>query len=177
MPELPDLDVYLQCLRPRVLTHVLTRARIVNPFLLRSVEPPLESVEGRRVVALRRLGKRLVFGLDNDLFLVLHLMIAGRLHWRPVGAKLPGKIGLAAFDFDSGTLTLTEAGSKRRASLYLVRGESALSAHDPGGIEPLTATFEQFTQALQTENHTLKRSLTDPRFFAGIGNAYSDEIL
>ncbi|MFL5328082.1 MAG: Fpg/Nei family DNA glycosylase [Gemmataceae bacterium] len=177
MPELPDIEVYLQCLEPRVVGRTLDRVRVASPFLLRSVEPSLETVFGRRVTGLRRLGKRIVFEFEGELFLVLHLMIAGRLHWKPVGAKLPGKVGLAAFDFESGTLTLTEAGSKRRASLYLVYGEHSLVAHDPGDVEPLTATLKQFTAALRKENHTLKRSLTDPRFFSGIGNSYSDEIL
>lgn len=177
MPELPDIVVYLECLQPRIGGQLLQRIRLLNPFLLRSVEPPIEETNGKHIVGLRRLGKRIVFALEGDLFLVLHLMIAGRLHWKPLGAKPPGKIGLAAFDFPSGTLTLTEAGSKRRASLALVHGEAALAAHNPGGLEVLQATEKQFRAALQRENHTLKRSLTDPRIFSGIGNSYSDEIL
>src|SRR5205085_9710547 len=177
MPELPDVVVYIECLRPRILGQPLDRIRLLNPFLLRSVEPPPSAARGRRVTGLRRLGKRIVIALDPDLFLVLHLMIAGRLHWRPRGAKPPGKIGLAAFDFPTGTLTLTEAGSKRRASLSVVRGEAELARHDPGGLEVLDADEGRFAAALRRENHTLKRALTDPRLFSGIGNAYSDEIL
>ena len=177
MPELPDVVVYLECLRPRILGQPLDRIRLFNPFLLRSVEPPLSAAEGCTVTGLRRLGKRIVIALDPDLFLVIHLMIAGRLHWKPRGAKPPGKVGLAAFDFPTGTLTLTEAGSKRRASLAVVRGEAELARHDPGGLEVLEADEARFTAALRHENHTLKRSLTDPRLFSGIGNAYSDEIL
>jgi formamidopyrimidine-DNA glycosylase len=177
MPELPDIVVYLECLKPRIQGRRLDRVRIANPFLLRTVEPPLKEVEGRTVVNLRRLGKRIVIALAPDLFLVLHLMIAGRLHWKKPGAKPPGKVGLAAFDFPSGTLILTEAGSKRRASLHLVRGEIELARHNPGGLEVLDADEPQFRAALVRENHTLKRALTDPRLFSGIGNAYSDEIL
>ena len=177
MPELPDVEVYLDCLRPRVLGQPLQRVRLGSPFLLRSVEPPLAAVEGKRVLGLRRLGKRLVFELDDDLFLVLHLMIAGRLHWKPPGAKTGARTALAAFDFPPGTLLLTEAGSKRRASLRVVRGEAALRALDPGGIEPLAASETELRAALSRENHTLKRALTDPHLVAGIGNAYSDEIL
>jgi formamidopyrimidine-DNA glycosylase len=177
MPELPDIVVYLECLRPKVEGQTLDGVRLANPFLLRSVEPPLREAAGHRVTGLRRLGKRIVLALDPDLFLVLHLMIAGRLHWKPRGAKPPGKVGLAAFDFPTGTLVLTEAGSQRRASLYLVRGEAELSRHDPGGLEVLDADAGQFRAALRRENHTLKRALTDPRLFSGIGNAYSDEIL
>jgi formamidopyrimidine-DNA glycosylase len=177
MPELPDIVVYLECLRPKVEGQPLDGIRLANPFLLRSVEPPLREAAGRRVIGLRRLGKRIVFALDPDLFLVLHLMIAGRLHWKPRGAKPPGKVGLAAFDFPTGTLVLTEAGSKRRASLSLVRGEAELARHDPGGLEVLDADAAQFRATLRRENHTLKRALTDPRLFSGIGNAYSDEIL
>jgi formamidopyrimidine-DNA glycosylase len=177
MPELPDIVVYLERLEPRVLGQVLERVRLASPFLLRTVEPPLETVRGKRVVGLRRLGKRIVLELEEDLFLVLHLMIAGRLHWKPAGAKLSGKIGLAAFDFSSGTLVLTEAGSKRRASLHLVKGAGELARHDPGGLEVLEANETAFRATLQRENHTLKRALTDPRLFSGIGNAYSDEIL
>jgi formamidopyrimidine-DNA glycosylase len=177
MPELPDIVVYIERLEPRVLGQVLQRVRLISPFLLRSVEPPLAAVEDRPVTALRRLGKRIVLAVEPDLFLVLHLMIAGRLHWKPPSAAPPRKVGLAAFDFPTGTLTLTEAGSKRRASLHLVRGEAELAAHHRSGLEVLEANGEQFRTALRRENHTLKRALTDPRLFSGIGNAYSDEIL
>lgn len=177
MPELPDVTVYIERLRPRIEGQPLERIRLVSPFLLRSVEPPLSAAEGRKVLGLHRLGKRIVVALDPELFLVLHLMIAGRLHWRPKGAKPPGKVGLAAFDFPAGTLVLTEAGTKRRASLHLVRGEAALACHDPGGLEVLDADEATFRAALRRESHTLKRALTDPRLFSGIGNAYSDEIL
>jgi formamidopyrimidine-DNA glycosylase len=177
MPELPDIEVYLDALGPRVVGQVLERVRLKNPFLLRTFDPPISDAEGRTVVGVSRVGKRIVFALDPDLFLVLHLMIAGRLHWKPVGAKPPGKIGLAAFDFPTGTLILTEAGSKRRASLHLVRGEDQLARLNPGGLEVLDADAAQFRKALRRENHTLKRALTDPRLFSGIGNAYSDEIL
>lgn len=177
MPELPDIEVYLDALRPRVVDQPLQRIRLVSPFLLRSVDPPITDAEGRTVLGVRRLGKRIVFALDGDLFLVLHLMIAGRLQWKAVGAKPPGKVGLAAFDFPTGTLVLTEAGSKKRASLHLVRGEAELARHDPGGLEVLDADAESFRNALRRENHSLKRALTDPRLFSGIGNAYSDEIL
>jgi formamidopyrimidine-DNA glycosylase len=177
VPELPDIVVYLERLRPRVEGKILERIRLANPFLLRSVDPPLSDAAGRKVVSLRRLGKRIVFGLEGDLFLVLHLMIAGRLHWKPRGARPPRKVGLAAFDFPTGTLLLTEAGSKRRASLHLVRGEAALAEHNRGGLEVLDATEADFRAALVRENHTLKRALTDPWLFSGIGNAYSDEIL
>ncbi|MBI2804615.1 MAG: formamidopyrimidine-DNA glycosylase [Planctomycetes bacterium] len=177
MPELPDIVVYLDCLEPRVLGQPLQRVRLANPFLLRSFDPPIGETAGRTVIGLRRMGKRIVLTLEGDLFLVLHLMIAGRLYWKGPGAKPPGKIGLAAFDFPTGTLILTEAGSKRRASLHLVRGESDLAKHNPGGLEVLDASEAQFHAALTRENHTLKRALTDPRIFSGIGNAYSDEIL
>ena len=177
MPELPDIVVYLESLKPRIQGLRLDRVRIANPFLLRTFEPPLKEADGRTVVSLRRLGKRIVIALAPDLFLVLHLMIAGRLHWKKPGAKPPGKVGLAAFDFPTGTLILTEAGSKRRASLHLVRGEIELARHNPGGLEVLDADEPQFRAALVRENHTLKRALTDPRLFSGIGNAYSDEIL
>jgi formamidopyrimidine-DNA glycosylase len=177
MPELPDITVYLECLQARVQNQTLERVRLVNPFLLRTFEPPIKDAEGRIVLSLRRIGKRIVFALDADLFLVLHLMIAGRLHWKKKGAKPPGKVGLAAFDFPTGSLILTEAGSKRRASLHCVRGEAELAKHNPGGLEVLDADEAQFRAALLRENHTLKRSLTDPRLFSGIGNAYSDEIL
>jgi formamidopyrimidine-DNA glycosylase len=177
MPELPDITLYLECLRPRLEGQVLQRVEIVSPFLLRTFDPPIESLEGLRIAGFRRLGKRIVWCFEHDLYLVLHLMIAGRLHWKPPGAKLPGKVGLAAFRFRHGTLTLTEAGSKRRASLHLVRGEAALAEHDPGGIDLFSCSLEAFAEALTRENHTLKRALTDPRLFSGIGNSYSDEIL
>ena len=177
MPELPDVTVYLEALAPRILGARLARVRLLTPFLLRSVDPPVSAVAGKTVTGLRRLGKRLVIALEDELFLVLHLMIAGRLHWKEAGARPPGKIGLAAFDFSTGTLILTEAGTKKRASLDVVRGEAALAAHDPGGIEVLGADLPAFRAALVAENHTLKRVLTDPRVFSGIGNAYSDEIL
>jgi formamidopyrimidine-DNA glycosylase len=177
MPEYPDIIVYIERLQARIEGQPLERVRLVSPFLLRTFDPPIASVEGKKVLGLRRLGKRIVWALESDLFLVIHLMIAGRLHWKPRGAKVPGKVGLAAFDFPMGTLTLTEAGSKKRASLHLLRGEPALAAHNPGGLEVLDAGADAFREVLVRENHTLKRSLTDPRFFSGIGNAYSDEIL
>ena len=177
MPELPDLEVYLSCLEPRILGRRLEGVRLASPFLVRSFDPPLSDAEGRTIASLERLGKRLVFGLEGDLFLVLHLMIAGRLHWKPPGAGLPARRGLAAFDFEAGTLLLTEAGSKKRASLHVVAGRRELQRHDPGGLEVLTASRQSFEEALRRENRTLKRALTDPRIFAGIGNAYSDEIL
>src|SRR5436853_5993315 len=177
MPELPDVTVYIEALHARIPGATLERVRLASPFLLRSVDPPITAAANRRVTELRRLGKRIVVGLDGDLFLMLHLMIAGRLHWKSAGAKPPGKIGLAAFDFSSGTLVLTEAGTKRRAALYLVRGEAGLREHDPGGLEVLDADVAAFSAALARENHTLKRSLTDPGILSGIGNAYSDEIL
>jgi formamidopyrimidine-DNA glycosylase len=177
VPELPDIVVYLEALAPRVVGHPLERIRLASPFLLRTVEPPLGTVEGVVVSRLRRLGKRLVLELERELFLVLHLMIAGRLRWRPHGARIPGKVGLAAFDFPTGTLLLTEAGSKKRASLHLVRGEAALATLAPAGVEVLGTDRARFAAALTRESHTLKRALTDPRLFSGIGNAYSDEIL
>ena len=177
MPELPDIAVYIDCLRSRIVDRVLRDVRIGHPFLLRSVDPPIAAVKGKPVVGIERLGKRIVIGVADDLFLVLHLMIAGRLRWRATGAVLVRKFGLAAFDFDNGSLVLTEAGSKRRASLFVVKGRAGLEAHDPGGIEVLDADLAAFTAALKTENHTLKRALTDPHLFSGIGNAYSDEIL
>src|SRR5438876_5375299 len=177
MPELPDITVYIEALDSRIVGQPLGRVRIPKPFLLRSVSPPISAANGRRVIGIRRMGKRIVLELEDDLFLVIHLMIAGRLRWVPAGAKVPGKLGLAAFDFPNGTLMLTEAGSKRRASLWLVRGEKSLEQFDRGGLEVLDADIEQFTERLTRENHTLKRSLTDPRLFSGIGNAYSDEIL
>jgi formamidopyrimidine-DNA glycosylase len=177
VPELPDVEVYLIHLRRRVVDKTLERVRVSSPFLVRSFDPPLRDVHGRTVHSVRRLGKRIVFDLDEDLHLVLHLMIAGRLRWRPPGAKSPGKLGLAAFDFPEGTLLLTEASTKKRASLHVVRGEEAVRALDPGGIEPLEADRVDFGAALTRENHTVKRALTDPRLLSGIGNAYSDEIL
>jgi len=177
MPELPDITVYIEALTTRVVGQPLERVRIAKPFLLRSVDPPISAANGKRVTGVRRMGKRIVLELGDDLFLVIHLMIAGRLRWVPSGGKVPGKIGLAAFDFPNGTLILTEAGSKRRASLWLVRGEDSLEQFERGGLEVMDATRAQFTERLVQENHTLKRSLTDPRLFSGIGNAYSDEIL
>jgi formamidopyrimidine-DNA glycosylase len=169
--------VDLEALERRILGRRLQGVRLASPFVLRSVDPPVSALAGRRVVSLRRMGKRLVLGLEDDLFIVIHLMIAGRLRWAAAGAKAPGKIGLAAFDFEDGTLLLTEAGSKRRASLHLVAGESALAAFERGGLEPLDVEEAEFVRRLRFENHTLKRALTDPRLFSGIGNAYSDEIL
>jgi formamidopyrimidine-DNA glycosylase len=177
MPELPDVDVYVAALRARVTGATLLGIRIANPFLLRSVAPPPADAAGLRVAEVGRLGKRIVIGLEGGLFLVVHLMIAGRLHWKPKGAKLAGKLTLAAFDFQTGTLTLTEAGSKRRASLHLVRGQDALRTLDRGGIEVLNVELPAFRDALVRENRTLKRALTDPSILSGIGNAYSDEIL
>jgi formamidopyrimidine-DNA glycosylase len=177
MPELPDILLYMHALRPRVVGRVVTGVRLASPFLLRSVEPPLAAFEGRTIVGLHRLGKRLVFAADDELFLVFHLMIAGRFRWKPPAAKVPGKVGLLAIDFEHGTLILTEAGTKRQASLYVVQGRSALAAHNPGGLEVLDADLDAFSEALRRDNHTLKRALTDPHLFSGIGNAYSDEIL
>ncbi len=177
MPELPDIAAYVEALEPRVMGRTLERVRLGNPFLLRTLEPPLESAEGRVVCGLRRIGKRIAMGVEGDVWLVLHLMIAGRLHWRPPRPKLGGRQNLAAFDFAHGSLTLTEAGSQRRASLHVVRGEEALRSLDPGGIDVFAADLAVFREALTFENHTLKRALTDPRTFSGIGNAYSDEIL
>jgi formamidopyrimidine-DNA glycosylase len=177
VPEYPDIVAYLEALRPRIVDQRLERVRVSSPFLLRTVEPPIRAAEGRVVHDLRRLGKRIVFELEGELYLVLHLMIAGRLRWRPPGAKSPGRIGLAALDFAPGTLLLTEASSKKRASLHLVEGEAGLGSHDPGGLEVLAADLEAFRGRLAAESHTLKRALTDPRLFSGIGNAYSDEIL
>ena len=177
MPELPDVELYLQALAPRVRTQRLDRLRLGNPFVVRTIEPPPGILEGRSVIDLRRLGKRIVFAFDGELFLVLHLMIAGRLRWRERGATIPAKVGMAAFDFPDGTLLLTEAGARRQASIHIVRGAEALDAHDPGGLEVLDAPLTAFVDRLRRENHTLKRALTDPRIFSGIGNAYSDEIL
>ncbi|HEY3176745.1 MAG TPA: DNA-formamidopyrimidine glycosylase family protein [Candidatus Polarisedimenticolia bacterium] len=177
MPELPDIVVYLEALEPRIHGGTLEAIRLGSPFVLRSVTPPLTEAVGRKVVALRRLGKRIVIGLEGDLFLVIHLMIAGRLHWSERGARLHRRSGLAALDFTGGTLVLTEAGTRRRAMLHLVAGTRALSAHDPGGLEVLEADAASFRAALARERHTVKRALTDPSLFSGIGNAYSDEIL
>jgi formamidopyrimidine-DNA glycosylase len=177
MPELPDVAAYISALEPRIAGRPLLRVRVANVSLLRTVDPPLAAVDGRVVRELRRIGKRIAIGLDGDLWLVLHLMIAGRLHWRPPGAKLSGRRDLAAFDFSHGTLVLTEAGTKRRASLHVVRGEEALDAMNPGGIDALAVDLDAFRAALTVENRTLKRALTDPRIVDGIGNAYSDEIL
>jgi formamidopyrimidine-DNA glycosylase len=177
MPELPDIAAYIEALRPRLIGQVLEHVRMANPFLLRTIQPPLSAVEGRRVGELRRVGKRIAIGVEGDLWLVLHLMIAGRLHWRPPKVKLSGRQNLAAFDFPENTLTLTEAGTKRRASLHLVQGEEDLKTIDPGGIDVLGTDLAAFDSMLRSENHTLKRALTDPRLFSGIGNAFSDEIL
>jgi formamidopyrimidine-DNA glycosylase len=179
MPELPDIETYLHCLGPRILERPLVQVRLKSPFLLRSVQPPLHAVHGRRVRALSRLGKRICIALEDELHLVIHLMIAGRLRWREAGAKFPGKLGLAAFDFEGGSLLLTEAGTQKRASLHVVQGAEALAAHDPGGLELLAkgTTWRSFRAALTRESHTLKRALTDPRLISGVGNAYSDEIL
>ena len=177
MPELPDITTYIDALSARVVGQPLEKIRLVSISLLRSVDPPLSEFEGLPVRGLRRLGKRIVFEFDEERFLVIHLMIAGRLRWRPRGAKPPGRRGHAAFDFPDGTLLLTEAATKKRTTLHAVRGEAALAEHDPGGAEPLTCTLEAFTEALTRRNHTLKRALTDPRLLSGIGNAYSDEIL
>ena len=177
MPELPDITVYIDHLESRLVGRTLERVRLLNPFVLRSVTPPIAAAEGAKVTGLRRLGKRIVIELESELFLVLHLMIAGRLRWVGKDAKLPGRITLAAFEFPSGTLIYTEAGTKRRASMHLVESEAALAAMDPGGLEVLEAGLEEFAARLKRENHTLKRALADPRLFSGIGNAYSDEIL
>jgi formamidopyrimidine-DNA glycosylase len=177
MPEFPDLTIYLESLDRRIVGQTLEHVRLVSPFLLRSVDPPIGEAEGRHVVGLRRIGKRIVIELDGDLFLLLHLMIAGRLHWKERGARVAARVGLAAFDFPIGSLLLTEASSKKRASLHLVRGEQALAAFDSGGVEVLEAPLEDFREALLRESHTLKRALTDPRLLSAIGNAYSDEIL
>jgi formamidopyrimidine-DNA glycosylase len=177
VPELPDIVVYIEALEKRILRQRLDHVRIASPFLLRTVSPPVKDAEGKTVVQLRRVGKRICIGLDNDIWLVLHLMIAGRLHWRKRDAKLSPPRGLAAFDFANGTLLWTEAGSQKRASLHVVAGEQGLATLDPGGLEVLDANLERFTAVLRSANHTLKRALSDPRLFSGIGNAYSDEIL
>jgi formamidopyrimidine-DNA glycosylase len=177
MPELPDVELYLAALRPRVLGRAVRGTRVASPFFVRTFDPPLSTLDGRAVTALRRLGKRLVFGFEDDLFAVVHLMIAGRLRWLEPGAKIPAKLGLAAFDFDHATLLFTEAGSRKQASLHLVRGAAAVEAMDPGGGDVFAMPPAAFAAALTAENHTLKRVLTDPHVFSGIGNAYSDEIL
>jgi formamidopyrimidine-DNA glycosylase len=177
MPELPDIDAYLVAMSARIEGKTLSRFRVLSAFVLRTAEPPIADIEGRAVRELRRVGKRVAIGFDNELWVVIHLMIAGRLHWRAPGAKLGGRNNLAAFDFSDGSLVLTEAGTKRRASLHVVRGEPALQAMDPGGIDVFGSTEEEFRAALTAENRTLKRALTDPRILSGIGNAYSDEIL
>jgi formamidopyrimidine-DNA glycosylase len=177
MPELPDILLYLHALRSRIVGQRITGVRLVSPFLLRSIDPPLKSIEGRRVTDLHRIGKRVVIEMEGELFLVIHLMIAGRFRWKPAGAPVPGKIGLMAIDFEHATLVMTEAGTKRQASLYVVQGRDALERHDPGGIDVMTIDLATFAEALRRENHTLKRTLTDPHVFSGIGNAYSDEIL
>jgi len=177
VPELPDIEVYLHALRPRVIDRPLERVRLGSPFLLRSVEPPLSAADGRTVREVRRLGKRIVLGLDGELYLVLHLMVAGRLRWRKPGVAVPRGRGLAAFDFPDGSLLLTEASKKKRARLHVVQGEAGLADHDPGGLEVMDADLAAFRAALTRENHTVKRALTDPRLLSGIGNAYSDEIL
>jgi len=177
MPELPDVELYLAALRQRIVGQTLQKVRLGTPFVLRSVEPPLEAVAGRKVHGFRRLGKRIVWEMGDELFLVFHLMIAGRFRWRDAGSAIPKKLGLAAFDFAGGTLMLTEADTQKRASLHVVRGERELARHDPGGLDVMSAGEEAFAAALRRENHTLKRALTDPHLFSGIGNAYSDEIL
>jgi formamidopyrimidine-DNA glycosylase len=177
MPELPDVTVYVEALSARIIGRRLETIRLASPFLLRTVEPRLGEAGGKRVVSVRRSGKRIAIALENDIHLVIHLMIAGRLHWKPARAKISGRIGLAAFDFETGTLLLTEAGTRKRASLHAVRGQKAVAALDRGGIEPIESTPADFREALTRESHTLKRALTDPRLFSGIGNAYSDEIL
>jgi len=177
VPELPDVTLYVEALERRVVGRVLERVRVANPFLVRTVRPSLTDAEGKRVLGVRRLGKRVVLALDDDLQLALHLMIAGRLHWKEPGARLPTRVGLAAFDFPNGTLTLTEAGTHRRAALHLVAGEDGLQELARAGVEPLEATSDRFASALRSENRTLKRALTDPDIVSGVGNAYSDEIL
>ena len=177
MPELPDIAAYIHALEPRIVGQPLEHIRIASAFLLRTAQPPVTSVEGRRVRQLRRIGKRIAIGFDNDLWLVLHLMIAGRLHWKPAGAKLAGRNNLSAFDFPNGSLVLTEAGTKRRASLHVFDTEEGLHSVDPGGLEVFSSNLDSFCSALTAENRTLKRALTDPRILSGIGNAYSDEIL
>ena len=177
MPELPDVLLYIECLKPRIAGQPLERVRLASPFVLRSVSPPISAINGKNIRGLRGLGKQIILEFEDELFLISHLMIAGRFQWKDKGARIPGKLGLAAFDFPTGTLLLTEAGSKKRASLYLVQGETALASFDRGALEVLDSSLADFRSALTKENHTLKRALTDPRLFSGIGNAYSDEIL
>jgi formamidopyrimidine-DNA glycosylase len=177
VPELPDILLYLHALRPRIIGRRVEGVRLASPFLLRSIDPPLAAVEGRTILGLHRLGKRVVIEAEGELFLVFHLMIAGRFRWKPRGTKIPGKVGLLALDFEHGTLLMTEAGTKRQASLYAVQGRELLAQHNPGGLEVLDADLPSFERAMREENHTLKRALTDPHVFSGIGNAYSDEIL
>ncbi|MBX5481707.1 MAG: formamidopyrimidine-DNA glycosylase [Myxococcaceae bacterium] len=177
MPEYPDITVYIEAISKRVLGHPLEAVRLASPFVVRSFDPPIREAHGRRVLGFRRIGKRIVFELEAELFLVIHLMIAGRFQWKDRGAKIPGKVGLAAFDFPEGTLILTEASTKKRAAIHLVRGEDELRQFDRGGLEVMTATLEEFARVVRSENHTLKRTLTDPRLLSAIGNAYSDEIL
>ncbi len=177
MPELPDILLYLHALRPRVVGRRVETVRLTSPFLIRSIDPPLAALVGRRIIDVQRLGKRVVFEGEGELFMVFHLMIAGRFRWKEKGTPVPGKVGLLAIDFEHGTLILTEAGTKRQASLYLVAGRNALAEHDPGGLEVMNASIADFAGALTRENHTVKRALTDPHLFSGIGNAYSDEIL
>lgn len=177
MPELPDITVYIEALERHIVGHTLQRIRVANPFLVRSVDPPISEAEGKRVTGVRRIGKRIAVGFETDLWIVIHLMIAGRFRWTAAGTKIPGKVGLASFDFENGSLILTEAGTTRRASMYVVRGEEKLREIDRGGLEPLECSLAEFSERLLSENHTLKRALTDPTLFSGIGNAYSDEIL
>jgi formamidopyrimidine-DNA glycosylase len=177
MPELPDITLYIEALSSRVVGQPLERLRIGNPFLVRTIEPAPSELSGRKVLGVRRIGKRIVLAMPDDIFVVVHLMIAGRLRWKDKGAAIPGKVGLAAFDFPAGTVIFTEQGSKRQASIHIVRGAEALAALDPRGLEVLTADLPAFAERLRRENHTLKRALTDPHIFSGIGNAYSDEIL
>ena len=177
MPELPDVELYLHALRTHVVGHPLLGTRLGSPFVLRSVDPPISETVGKEVIGVQRIGKRVVLELEEDLFIVIHLMIAGRLRWRKPNQKLPGRMGLAAFDFEHGTLLLTEASKKKRAAIHVCRGQESLEEHDPGGIDPLSISAERFAEALTENNHTVKRALTDPRIFSGIGNAYSDEIL
>jgi formamidopyrimidine-DNA glycosylase len=177
MPELPDLFLYIEALRSRIAGQTVEGIRLASPFLVRSVSPPISAIHGKKVRGVSRLGKQIVWEFDDDLFLVIHLMIAGRFQWKERAAKIPGKLGLAAFDFPTGTLLMTEAGSKKRASVHLVKGRSALAAFDRGALEVLESSLSDFERTLKSENHTVKRALTDPRLFSGIGNAYSDEIL
>jgi len=177
MPELPDIVIYIEALEKRIVGQTLERVRVGNPFLVRTFDPPLSAIDGKVVRELRRIGKRIAIGLEGDLWIVIHLMIAGRLHWRDRNAKLGGKLSLAAFDFSNGTLVFTEAGTKRRASVHIIAGEAGLAQMNPGGLEVMEAGYDEFASALTAANHTLKRSLTDPRLFSGIGNAFSDEIL